>query len=152
MSDRIPARGKHRSRLTRHTMLRGPNRPSSAGCSGTARWYALASGSRGFSRAVSIAPPRYRPQRPHPGGFPDSPDYPGVAPKPRSVSPDYPGWRTSLGQDFLSFREMLDRLGANLFEPRGQALAQDPRAGRRGVQPRNEDEVGPFFVEAQRLW
>ena len=59
---------------------------------------------------------------------------------------------TSLGEDFLSFREMLDCLGADFFEASRQTLAQDPRAGRRGVQPRNEDEVGPFFVEAQRLW
>src|SRR5689334_4207035 len=54
MSERMPARGKQRSRLTRQTMLPGPKRPSSAGTSGTAFTYALASGSSGLSLAVSI--------------------------------------------------------------------------------------------------
>src|ERR1700681_4925087 len=46
MSERMPASAKLRSRCTRHTTLRGPNRPSSAGRSATARVRARASGSR----------------------------------------------------------------------------------------------------------
>src|SRR5258708_8965636 len=46
ISDRIPARAKLRSRCTRHTTLRAPKRPSSAGRSATERVRARARGSR----------------------------------------------------------------------------------------------------------
>src|SRR5947209_10574894 len=54
ISERMLASRKARSRCTRQTMLRGPNRPSSAGRSATARSKARATGSRGSRRAISI--------------------------------------------------------------------------------------------------
>ena len=46
---------------------------------------------------------------------------------------------------------MLYGLGAHFFEAARQALAQDPRARRRRVEPGDEDEVRSMLIEAKRL-
>src|SRR6266550_4388687 len=148
ISDRMPARGKQRSRLTRQTMLRGPKRPSSVGFSGTARSYALASGSSGFSRAVST-PPRYGDTG---AKFRTSGVSGAFWGRPKRT-PDASRAETArlLGQDFLSLRKVIDGLRSNLFEASRQALAQDPGARGSGVQAWDEHEVGPLLVEVQSL-